>query len=396
MQNVIKKLAYVVAFLLLILLVLFGLNYTYISRVNSLEGVDTIHDTDWFSPVVTMAAKANPDPLSISPLALSEQQTRFTESLSYAEKMGSSAFLVWHNGELVAQKFWQGESEDSYMQTFSIHKSIVALAVGIAVERGDIESVQDPVSKYIGQWIDMPYGQITIEHLLTMDSGLALPPLSIDNSIFAHSTKLMYSEDISAVARSLEQIRAPGTMFEYNNSNPQLLIDVIEAATGEKYASYLEQHLWSKVANSSADLWLDRENGSVHGFCCLIAKPVDLLAVGLLILNQGMVNDQQVISKEWINKTTQASNSNPNYGYLTWLGSPFKPMRTYRPTDKFGVIHSAPYLTDDLVFFDGFGGQRVYIVPSKQLVIVRVGAVRFDFDDAFIPNSVIKAITQVE
>ncbi|GAA6184736.1 serine hydrolase [Aliiglaciecola sp. NS0011-25] len=392
MSKLLKILAYGCLVLLLLTIGFVTVNYTYISRLSSLEGVDFVHDTEWFDPVVTLKPVDNKKRFTISKEAVVEQNQQFAESLQYAEQIGSSAFLVWHNGKLVAQKYWKGETPDSYMQTFSIQKSIVALLIGIAIDRGDIQSVQDPVSKYIGQWIEMPYGEITIEHLLTMSSGLYLPPVDINNSFSAHSTKLSYSDDISKVARSLKQVKAPGTVFEYNNSNPQLLVDVLEAATGEKLADFLQEYLWSKLAANPAYVWLDDEGGTAHGFSYLIAKPEDLLGVGLMIMNDGKVDNQQVVSSEWIKQTTHPSKTNPNYGYLTWLGNPFKPMRTYRPGAKFGVIHSAPYLADDVIFFDGFGGQRVYIVPSKQLVIVRVGDVRFDFDDAMLPNAVIKAI----
>ncbi|MEP4888915.1 MAG: serine hydrolase [Aliiglaciecola sp.] len=396
MSKLLKILAYGCSILLVFIIGFVAVNYTYISRLSSLEGVDFVHDTEWFEPVVKVESKDNKARLSIAKDAAAEQNQQFSEAFQYAEQVGSSAFLVWHNGELVAQKYWKGEDSDSYMQTFSIQKTIVSLLIGIAVDRGEIESVKDPASKYIGQWIDMPYGEITIEHLLTMSSGLYLPPIDLNNSFLAHSTKLNYSDDISNVARSLEQVKAPGTVFEYNNSNPQLLVDVLEAATGEKLAAYLQKHLWSKLAANPAYVWLDHEGGTAHGFSYLIAKPEDLLAVGLMIMNNGMVADQQVVSSEWVRQATQPSKSNPNYGYLTWLGNPFKPMRTYRPGAKFGVIHSAPYLADDVVFFDGFGGQRVYVIPSKQLVIVRVGDVRFDFDDAKLPNAVIQAITQAQ
>ncbi|MDO6693738.1 serine hydrolase [Aliiglaciecola sp. 3_MG-2023] len=392
MSRLIKIVASLCGIILLVALGFLAINYTYISRLNSLEGVDFVHDTQWYEPLVTMQPASNKTRLSISDEALSQQDERFADALGYAEQVGSSAFLVWQNGELLAQKYWKGENADSYMQTFSVQKSMVALLIGIAIERGEIQSVKDPVSKYIGQWIDMPFGEITIEHLLTMSSGLFLPPVDLNNSFSAHSTKLNYSNDISKVARSLEQVKAPGTVFEYNNSNPQLLVDVLEAATGEKFAAYMEKYLWSKVAANPGYVWLDDENGTAHGFSFLIAKPEDLLAVGVMLLNKGAVGDEQVVSQAWIKQTTQPSLSNPNYGYLTWLGSPYKPMRTYRPGAKFGVIHSAPYFADDVIFFDGFGGQRVYIIPSKQLVIVRVGDVRFDFDDAAIPNAVINAV----
>ena len=90
----------------------------------------------------------------------------------------------------------------------------------------------------------------------------------------------------------------------------------------------------------------------------------------------------------------QPSEVNPNYGYLLWRGSPHQKLRRYSAASEFGALHSEPYLADDVLFFDGFGGQRVYVVPSLDLVIVRVGESRFDFDDAILPNRIIEVLSQ--
>lgn len=396
MNNIIKAFILVLIFVVIGFFVVVSLNYQYITRVYSAPDADLVHQVDWFEPVATVSGNTTINNFAFSTDSLNTQEQQFKESISYAQKMGTSTLLVYQNDEIVLNKAWKTESsttsKQGYVQTYSVHKSIVALTIGVAIDEGLVSSVHDPVSKYLGQYIEMPYGQITIEHLLTMASGLELPPVDIENSLLSHSTQLMYGSDISKVARSLPQVTAPGTVFEYNNSNPQLLIDVIQAATGRSYSDYLQDKIWSKIAAYPSYTWLDKENGTAHGFCCLIAKPEDLLRVGLLILNQGQAEGQQVLSQAWINATTTGSKTNPNYGYLTWLGSPYKAMRTYRPGAKFGVLHSAPYTADDLIFFDGFGGQRVYIVPSQKLVIVRVGQARFDFDDAILPNSIMAVL----
>jgi CubicO group peptidase (beta-lactamase class C family) len=105
------------------------------------------------------------------------------------------------------------------------------------------------------------------------------------------------------------------------------------------------------------------------------------------------VGNRQVVPASWIKTMTTRSAKNPNYGML-WFGSPYRAERRYSsdPRYKYKVDSSAPYLADDLMFLDGYGGQRVYIVPSKQLIIVRIGLTRRDWDDAGLPNAVLAGL----
>lgn len=389
-----KSLLSVILLIVVVAVIVMIANRTYLIRVYEAKSIDSVRDADWYQPTSLFTASKKPIYLERSSTNSNFHTQGFKHALDYAQQLDSSALLVWHKGGMLLEKYWGESSEDSYVQTFSIHKSIVALAIGAAIQDGRIGSVQDPVSQYIGQWIEQPLGQITIEHLLTMSSGLERPAQS--NELFSHSTLMLYGTDTSAQARALTQVSQPGTVFDYNNANPQLLIDVLEAATGASYADYLSQQLWSKVAASEGYVWLDKTQGTAKGFCCIISKPDDLLRLGILFSMQGHWNDEAVVAKSWLEASTTPSNANPNYGYLTWLGSPHHQMRTYNPGSVFGVLHSVPYIADDLIFFDGFGGQRVYIVPSKELVIVRTGSIRFDFDDAFLPNAIISAIDKAE
>jgi CubicO group peptidase (beta-lactamase class C family) len=109
-----------------------------------------------------------------------------------------------------------------------------------------------------------------------------------------------------------------------------------------------------------------------------------------MIAQGGLYEGRQVVSADWIRQMTTPSRTNPNYGFQVWLGSPKSGRRIYNRTTPAGVTHSAPYSAEDVIFFDGGGGHRVYIVPSRNLVIVRTGSVnRPDWDDAVLPNAVL-------
>jgi CubicO group peptidase (beta-lactamase class C family) len=129
-------------------------------------------------------------------------------------------------------------------------------------------------------------------------------------------------------------------------------------------------------------------------FCCLDATARDWLRVGLLILNKGTVNNQQIVSTSWIDQMTTPSILNPNYGYLTWLGTEHKERRAYNRKSSATAFHKEPFIDNDVIYLDGFGGQRVYIVPSKKLVIVRTGDIQMEWDDSFLVNTISKGINQ--
>jgi CubicO group peptidase (beta-lactamase class C family) len=104
------------------------------------------------------------------------------------------------------------------------------------------------------------------------------------------------------------------------------------------------------------------------------------------------VGDRQVVPAQWMKDIITPSPTNPNYGYFTWIGTTYTKVRPYNSKATATAFHSEPFAAPDVIYFDGFGGQRVYIVPSKQLVIVHTGPLRQDWDDAILPNMIIRAL----
>lgn len=339
-------------------------------------------DVGWFKPLATLPAAAAPLALASAP----DDSGRFAKATALANAVQSTALLVWHDGALRLEHYGPGADAATRTQSQSMHKSVLAMMVALALEDGHLASVDAPVSDYLGNWTPQPLGIIRIRHLLEMASGLALPPPG-ESGRDAFAVRLFHGTDIAAVAREAVQVKPPGAVFEYNNANPQLLLAVLEAATGMAYEDYLARRLWGRIAEAPGGLWMDREGGTPHGYCCLIATARDWLRLGLVLMGEG-----NVLSKARRDALLAPSAANPAYGQLIWRGSPWRPVRNYRPSGPFGVRHSAPYLADDTFFFDGYGGQRVYVVPSRRLVIVRTGAEIADWDDAALANEVIAAL----
>ncbi|MDX2145148.1 MAG: serine hydrolase [Rhodospirillaceae bacterium] len=318
-----------------------------------------------------------------------------TAAVDYAEKTKSLSLIVWRDGAVEVEKYWNGRSPDDVSETYSMAKSMLALAVGQAVTDGRIASVDDAAANYIGEWRGTAKETLTIRQLLTMSSGVRHERFNyaFSQSPWATGLRTFLGPDIASYVLNYPIDRVPGGEFNYNSANTQILLTLLERATGKRYADYVSEKLWKPMGAKDAHLWLDRPGGTARAFSYFMARPRDWLRVGVMLANGGRFEGREVASAEWLKAMTTPSRHNPNYGFQVWLGAPAAGKRFYNRNTPVGVTHSAPYLADDVVFFDGGGGHRVYMVPSKKLVIVRTGAVnRPDWDDAILPNAILKGM----
>ena len=134
-------------------------------------------------------------------------------------------------------------------------------------------------------------------------------------------------------------------------------------------------------------------------FTGLFATAEDWLWLGLLHLNKGRVGETQVVSETWMDAIATPSPTNPQYGFQTWLGTVWTEDRDYGKGVAARVRHTEPFVSPDVVYFDGSGGQRVYIMAEDELVIVRTGRGGLDFrtgyfnwEESSLPNLVTRAV----
>jgi CubicO group peptidase (beta-lactamase class C family) len=302
-----------------------------------------------------------------------------------ASKTSTVALLVWHRGALRYEKYWPPFDATTRTNPNSMHKTVLALAIGAAVTDGVIPSRDSKASRWLTEWQGDARRDVTVEDLLRMHSGVELPRFGTWKA-----TKLLLGSDLPGAVLSLGYSRAPGTYFEYNNASSQLLLLLLERATGQRYADYLSSRLWQPLGAAEAGLWMDREGGVPRGFCCLFASARDWLRVGLLLAADGKVGERQLVASEWVQAMKTPSSTNPNFGMHLWLSSPRGTQRKYNDYSV-KAFHSEKFLADDIYYIDGFGGQRVYIVPSRELIVVRTGVSQLDWDDGPLINTIIRA-----
>lgn len=324
---------------------------------------------------------SEPDPQLFDPAA-------FSEAVRYAEESRSVALLVQQAGAIRYERYWPGYDVTTRTNPNSMHKPVLALLLGAAIADGHIGSLDDPAALWLSEWRDDARREITLRHLLQMASGLEVPVFGTWKS-----AKILFGSDLVAGVTGLVAEKPAGSDFQYSNANSQLLAIVIERATGQAYADYLSQRLWQPMGAGDAFLWLDRPGGMPRGFCCLFATARDWLRVGELILARGARGGRQLVPQDHVDEMLSPSARNPNFGFQIWLGSPPGQIRKYNDYTV-TAYHSVPFVAEDVITIDGYGGQRVYIVPSRELIIVRTGVSRSDWDDAIIPNAILRAMRE--
>jgi len=286
----------------------------------------------------------------------------------FIDEYRTKALLVFKNDTLLFENYWENHTEETVSNSFSVAKTMVSILVGIAIDEGKIASLDDPICKYLPEFCSDEKGKITIRHLLTMSSGLdwtesAKNPLS-DNA------ESYYGENLRTLVTSQEVESEPGKIFKYQSGNSQLLGFIIEKATGNDLSRYAEQKLWKKIGAEHEAYWsLDKEQGDEKAFCCMYATARDYGRLGILLLNKGKFNGNQIIPEWYFTEMMTIANldsedgiPNYRYGLHTWI---------YMDTDA------------QVNYCRGVKGQYVITVPDENLVIVRIGSSKrpnFAFD----------------
>jgi CubicO group peptidase (beta-lactamase class C family) len=328
---------------------------------------------------------------TIEPDSQTIDQAALNEAISYGAETKSHALIVYRGNGIELEHYYPGFDAATITPTQSMHKSVLAMLTGIAIDQGHIPSADTPAAKFLTEWADDARNKITIRQMLQQVSGIDFDSFSpnITNDFF----QLMLGDNIKPVALKTGILFAPDTEFDYNSINPEALGILIERATGQPYADYLSAALWQHVGAPDAAVILDsEENHMARTFCCLQATARSWLHLGLLHLQQGKLGNTQVVPAKWIKLIQTPGAIQPNYGYLTWLGTEWSEHRSYNRKTTTNVLHSEPFIAPDVIFFDGMGGQRVYIIPSAEMVIVRTGAISMGWDDSVLPNLLVRGI----
>ena len=281
--------------------------------------------------------------------------------LEYHEKMDTKAFLIFQGDTLIYEKYWDEHHDKTVSNSFSAAKSVIGMLVGIAIEEGKINSVDDLAGDYIPEFKKNGREQITIRHLLTMSAGFDW--IESGKNPLSEAAEGYYGTDLYGLVTRLRVIEKPGIKFNYQSGNTQILGFIIEKATGKSINEYAAEKLWIPLGARNDAFWsLDKEGGDEKAFCCMYATARDYALLGQLILNKGFYNGAQIVPEWYMQKmletpymTTKEKVPNMRYGWHTWVyknrGNP-------------------------VYYCRGLMGQYMIAIPHKNRVIVRLGTKR--------------------
>lgn len=377
-----------------VVVVTVALDWTFWSRFLTIGTQTPISYPGWIAPTARVAGDFKEEIPSVTPTERTLSDEAIGELVSYAEQLDSFSLIVHQAGAVQFETYWRDFGPDDVTETYSMAKSVLGIMVGFALEDGSISSVDDLVVKYIPEWAGTERDSMTIRHVLNMASGLEHHRFNFKllQNPYGKALRLFIGPDMEQAILRFETTDAPGSEFIYNSANSQLLMLILQRATGRPYPEYVSEKLWQPLGAKDATQWMDRADGMPKAYSFFQARPRDWLRIGLAMKDNGVFNGAQVIPLEWLEQMKTPSANNPKYGFQLWIGSPYVPERFYNSNTPFGVKQAEPFLVDDVVFFDGGGGQRVYVIPSADLVIVRTGMPSPDWDDGVLPNIVLRAL----
>lgn len=264
------------------------------------------------------------------------------------------AVVVVYKDTLIAEKYANGFGRETEILGWSMTKSITNAMVGILVRAGKMKLSDDHLFEH---WED-ERNEISLKDLLQMQSGLAFEE---NYATLSDATEMLYkSEDIVERASKLPLKHPIGSHWSYSSGTSNILSGLIrqQFAKHEGYLAFPHEALFRKIGMHSAVMEID-ESGNYIGSSYCYATPRDWAKFGLLYLNQGHWYGEQIIDSTWVDFSRQpAEHSKGYYGGHFWLNH----------------NHSVfPDVPSDLYSCNGFEGQYVYIIPSKDLVVVRMG-----------------------
>jgi CubicO group peptidase (beta-lactamase class C family) len=297
--------------------------------------------------------------------------------ISLLKDTETTSFIVIRDDKIVFEEYYRGYKRNMPHILFSITKTFVSALIGLALEEGLINSIDEPVEHYIKEFRGKEEGRTTIRQLLTMTSGYRFN--------FADNIRLMYTFDIRKTAiKNIKQEETPGVHNHYNDYNYVLLGMVVEQATGMSVSEYFQKEIWQEIQAEYDALWtMDSKKQKGERFMSGLAVcPIDLAKFGRLYLNNGNWEGKQIIPRKWVLDSTEYDeefrDQGDYYTKYTWKeGIPWFKKGGYYKYSWWG------YSEDGINYSytaEGYLGQVLYVSPQKNLIIVRTGNKWGDLD----------------
>ncbi|HEY9092917.1 serine hydrolase [Parasphingorhabdus sp.] len=275
----------------------------------------------------------------------------------YMDDQRAAGMVILHDGKIRLEEYRMDFGKDDRWTSFSVAKSLVSTMVGAAIKDGFIKSIDDPLTDYIPELKGSGYDGVTVEQLLTMTSGVKWnedydDPKS-DVALFNNTKPVDGIDPIIVYMRTLKNEVEPGSRWQYNTGETNLIGVLVAKATGKTLSEYLSEKIWAPYGMSQDAEWLLNEGGKEIGGCCISATVRDYALFGQFAMNGGKIGDKAIVPDGWFAKagTKQEDIGIPGrgYGYQWWT------------------------FDDGSFAAQGIFGQGIFIDPVRKLVIASNG-----------------------
>ena len=306
---------------------------------------------DVLYPTRVIRGSGGASPLPSAPVDLSGVSFNANETdMTVADLLDSEhlmGLLVVQDGKVLMEHYAVDHGAEVPWVTFSVTKSVTSLLIGAAIKDGYIDSVADPIVKYLPRLAGSEYGESRVQDILQMASGIAWNEDYEDPESDVARAAALNGVALTDYLAQLPRVAPPGTRFNYNTAESNLLGEVLRSAIGMNAAPYLSQKIWQPMGMESDANWLlslpeDRETGG----CCISATLRDYARLGLLALADGVLPDgTRILPEGWMAASTAPSEGYEGYGYKWWLDA----------DGRYGAY--------------GIFGQTIAVDPEAKLVI---------------------------
>lgn len=277
------------------------------------------------------------------------------------------AFLVIRNDSILYERYLGGYKPSSRWSSFSVAKSVASAVLGLALEKGIVQSLDDPVTKYLPELMRNPaYNGMTLRHLMEMKSGLAYTRASGEllKDLRSSDAHFYYTTNMRASLSRMSRETAPGSEWSYKDSDAELIGWILSRAAGKPVAEQLEEAVWRRIGTEyDATFSLDRPGGLDKVSAGFNATARDYARFGRLYLNGGLWNGVQLLPHEWLVASTTLDTTRTEPEVATWYRMQHNHL-WWLPMHNWGGERD--------FFADGSRGQRIYVHPPTRTIIVQL------------------------
>ena len=281
----------------------------------------------------------------------------------YLDSHPATGLLVIKDGKVLVERYQYGRQPEHRFTSFSMAKTVVAMAIGVAVSEGKIASVDDPVERYEPALADTAWKGVAIRHVLNMSSGVRFDETydkpNTDIAALSRTWVRQGGGLLAALGRFQDRDAAAGDRFKYISADTQVLAQVLTRAVGQPLADYVSDKLWQPLGAEADAVWITDPQGMEAAYCCMSARLRDWGRLGLLLAERGQRDGQSVIPADWVDAATTVRLRD---GHL----------QPWRATPYFGYGFQTWVFPDRLGFaLLGVRGQSVFVHPRLKLVMVQ-------------------------